>query len=640
MILESMVMNAYYDIAGLVIMIALFVVCMYSKNYKTKSGRMLIGIILSGILATICDIAGVYPKTIGLYGLWIANILYFIFKFAILYLYAVYILTLVGLMDLIRNSKIWRLLFTVPIILIIILIVTSPATHLAFYFVDNGEYYVYTRGNLVFITYLIGVVYLVVGIYSLVRYKKLFTITEIISLATAYVICIFGLAIQLAYNDLIELFITSLALILIVATVEKNDSLIDPVTGLGSYQAFSNEVYRSYVLGNKVDIVIINIANFDSVLSILSIDKENEYVNSVATAINTKYRALNPTYEVYYADRGVFVLLFKENKASHDIAIKIIDASKLKNQFGFRPTVKACITSTKAFQSFDKFMQFASSFNYEDKSGERFIIVSNAMNDTKYQIMSNIDKITKDAITNDHITVSYQPVYSVKKQRFTCLEALARIDDPKYGIILPELFLSFSERSGRIVEIDKMVIEKVFQFITSDEFKALKLSDIEINVSNLSLKSDDFFNHLKRMKAMYHVNPANIIFETNDLIKLYGETLSKSAQRVFDMGFELAIDNYGIGYYNIKTFSRAPVSFVKVNSDLVKSLDPKTSESIVRNTYNLIHNLNREVTCSCVETEDEARLNIECGSNYVQGNYYSKPLTKDELIDFLKDNNE
>jgi hypothetical protein len=311
MILEKAITLINYDACGLIIMISLLFMCFYSKNHKTKSGKLIMLIILCGILAAVFDILQTFPRTIGLYGLWISNIIYFIMKFAILFLYSAYILTLVGLMDLVKKNKIRRILFELPMALIVILIITSPLTHLVFYFKYNGEYYEYTRSNLSIICYLMGSVYIFVGLFSIFRYKKLFNATAIISLCTAYIICLLGLGVQLIYDDLIELFVTSLALIILCSTVEKNGSLIDDLTGMGSYEAFSKEIYRTYILNNKTGIMLINITNFDAIQSNLSIKFENQFINMVSNNIYDRCKMFDQNAEIYYLGYGVFAVIFK-----------------------------------------------------------------------------------------------------------------------------------------------------------------------------------------------------------------------------------------------------------------------------------------------------------------------------------------
>ncbi len=632
MILEKAITLINYDVCGLIIMISLLFMCFYSKNHKTKSGKLIMLIILCGILAAVFDILQTFPRTIGLYGLWISNIIYFIMKFAILFLYSAYILTLVGLMDLVKKNKIRRILFELPMALIVILIITSPLTHLVFYFKYNGEYYEYTRSNLSIICYLMGSVYIFIGFFSIFSYKKLFNATVIISLCTAYIICLLGLGVQLVYDDLIELFVTSLALIIIFSTVEKNGSLIDNLTGMGSYEAFSNEIYRTYILNNKAGIMLINITNFDAIQSNITIKFENQFINMVSNNIYDRCKMVLSNAEIYYLEYGVFAVIFKSGVSFYNIAKDIIDANY--GDYGIKPNFKACITSNIAFQSYDKFIQFVQSFNYADTTGERIITITNSMDDNKYQVMSNIDVITKNAIDNNLIEIEYQPIYSVEDNSFKSVEAFARINDSNYGIILPEHFLSFCERSGRIIQIDKIVVEKVFSFI-SKNLGELNISGVSINISIKTLASEEFITHLRDLNKKYNINPSMIIFEAKDLIRLVRYS-SRIIDKIKKMGYRIAIDNYGVGYYNIKSFSVAPVNVVKIRNDVFKSLDRTTFEVLFRNTCNLIHHLNREVYISNVESKDEADLSIKCGINYLQGNYYTEPLSEDELISFFK----
>lgn len=633
--LEKAITVIDYDIAGLIIMVALFFMCLYSKNYKTKTGKMIIYIILFGILACVFDILQTFPRTIGLYGLWITNILYFFFKFGILYLYAKYIFTVIGLIDLVKKNKLRKMLFSAPLIIIMLLIITSPLTHFAFYFKNNGDYYEYTRGNFVFVCYLIGSIYLIIGVFSIFRYKKLFNFTEIVSLNSAYIICVLGLTIQLIYDELVELFITSLALIILISTVEKNDSFIDNVTGFGSYHAFENEIYRDYILSSKTGILLVNISNIDAIQSTLNINMENNLLYTIASNINLRCKKLDKHCDFFNLGFGVFAVIFKTGSGLHKIAEDIINDSINNENYIIKPNIMICITSNIAFPTYDKFMQFLASYNYSDIASDKIITITNSMNDSKYQIMSNIDIITNNAILNDNIDVFYQPIYSTFDNKFISIESFARINDKDNGIIKPEQFLNFCEKSGRIVQIDKIMVEKVYSFISSEQFNSLNISSININVSLYTLIHEEFISHLRNLNKKYNINTNKINFEIKDLIRLT-EQKSKVLDKIKKMGYGIAIDNFGLGYYNIRLFSKTPVNIVKINNCSFNNLDENTHKILFENTANLVKNLGRRIYVTNIETEEEALMSINCGINYLQGNYYTEPLSENELIDFLK----
>ena len=62
-------------------------------------------------------------------------------------------------------------------------------------------------------------------------------------------------------------------------------------------------------------------------------------------------------------------------------------------------------------------------------------------------------------------------------------EALARIIDPEYGMISPDIFIPAAESKGFIIPFGDIVLDQVFKFISQHDNNGLGLSYIEINLS-------------------------------------------------------------------------------------------------------------------------------------------------------------
>ena len=71
-----------------------------------------------------------------------------------------------------------------------------------------------------------------------------------------------------------------------------------------------------------------------------------------------------------------------------------------------------------------------------------------------------------------------------------------------------------------------------------------------------------------------------------------------------------------------------------------KLLDSKTSQKIVASIVELGKELDVQVIAEYVETEEQKDKLLELGCNWYQGYLYSKPVSLDEFIQFLKQHNE
>ena len=107
------------------------------------------------------------------------------------------------------------------------------------------------------------------------------------------------------------------------------------------------------------------------------------------------------------------------------------------------------------------------------------------------------------------------------------------------------------------------------------------------------------------------------------------------------MGINFALDDYGIGYSDIKKVISLPFDVVKLNKSFVDEIDNPHMVSIVNDTIHMLRLLGKEILIEGIETEQRAeqfaKLKYEKknGCEYLQGFYFSHPLPQAEFVKFL-----
>ena len=72
--------------------------------------------------------------------------------------------------------------------------------------------------------------------------------------------------------------------------------------------------------------------------------------------------------------------------------------------------------------------------------------------------VKNMERQISLALEQDRIAVFYQPIYSVREQRFTSAEALVRMIDEDGKIIMPGEFIRIAEENGMIRGLDLSIV--------------------------------------------------------------------------------------------------------------------------------------------------------------------------------------
>ncbi len=131
-------------------------------------------------------------------------------------------------------------------------------------------------------------------------------------------------------------------------------------------------------------------------------------------------------------------------------------------------------------------------------------------------------------------------------------------------------------------------------------------------------------------------------------IEFTESTLAENPQVVTDFalemrkhGIEMGLDDFGTGYSNIATVIRIPFGTIKLDKSLVwASIDNPTSALTIRHLVHAFRDLGMTVIAEGVETESQRQLVEDIGVEQIQGYYYSKPLSMEEMEEFLKINRD
>ena len=84
----------------------------------------------------------------------------------------------------------------------------------------------------------------------------------------------------------------------------------------------------------------------------------------------------------------------------------------------------------------------------------------------KGNLLFELDHILERSISKKTFTNYYQGIYSVKEKKFIAAEALIRLNDPDFGMIMPSLMIPYAEGRSKNKDIGRVVIEKAFRFFS------------------------------------------------------------------------------------------------------------------------------------------------------------------------------
>ena len=103
------------------------------------------------------------------------------------------------------------------------------------------------------------------------------------------------------------------------------------------------------------------------------------------------------------------------------------------------------------------------------------------------------------------------------------------------------------------------------------------------------------------------------------------------------MGLNISLDDFGTGYSSLSYMNRFPISMLKVDQSFVSNIGISSdSSAIVKTIIAMAKSLNLEVIAEGVETEDQLNFLDKLDCDIVQGYYFYRPESADEVAKHLK----
>jgi EAL domain-containing protein (putative c-di-GMP-specific phosphodiesterase class I) len=145
----------------------------------------------------------------------------------------------------------------------------------------------------------------------------------------------------------------------------------------------------------------------------------------------------------------------------------------------------------------------------------------------------------------------------------------------------------------------------------------------------LQLRHDAARRSIHDALAETGADPARLMMELTESALVSNEALhTKQLEKVQRMGVRVAIDDFGTGYSGLAYLRQLPVDAIKIDQSFVAEIltDPAAS-SVLAAIVHLAHVLDFEVIAEGAETQAQADLLRELECDYIQGFYYSRPVT-------------
>jgi diguanylate cyclase (GGDEF)-like protein len=232
------------------------------------------------------------------------------------------------------------------------------------------------------------------------------------------------------------------------------------------------------------------------------------------------------------------------------------------------------------------------------------------------------------AVSDEELSVVYQPVVSLADCRPVALEALVRWNHPERGLVPPSEFIAFAEETGAVVEIGAIVLERVVE-------QAARLRmPIHANVCAPELIDPGFLDRLDALVDIHQLPPELLVFELTERAFVGEDPVPLAVlEALHQRGMGVAVDDFGTGYSSLAYLSKLPVDTMKIPKQFIDEVTgSREHHALARAVIELGSALDLKVIAEGIETPEQIAALRAFGCDLGQGFFYGMPSDADMAL--------
>lgn len=251
------------------------------------------------------------------------------------------------------------------------------------------------------------------------------------------------------------------------------------------------------------------------------------------------------------------------------------------------------------------------------------------------------DRLQREKEIYDHVEIALekgefqvflQPKVEMSSKKIFGAEALIRWNHSKLGFLSPAEFIPILEQSGVITEIDFFVLDQACKLVRKWLDAGLTPIIVSVNQSRAHFLKKDYVDRLQNMLIQYNIPAGYIELEITETL-LGQETVSDiMIKKMRSMGLLISIDDFGSGYSSLYLLHQISVDILKIDKGLLdEGGKHEKVRNIMRRIIQIASDIDVDVICEGVETEEQVEFLMGIGCPYAQGYLFGRPVPQQEF---------
>lgn len=241
------------------------------------------------------------------------------------------------------------------------------------------------------------------------------------------------------------------------------------------------------------------------------------------------------------------------------------------------------------------------------------------------------------AVERNELRIVYQPVVRLADSSIAGFEALVRWQHPRRGLLQPTDFILKAEESDLILAIDRWVLRTACRSLASwrAQFARPDLS-MSVNFSSKEFSRPGVVDDVRDVLEATATPTRCLHLEiTESAFMERSDRTTSLLTEIRDLGVELQVDDFGVGYSSLAALGHMPVHALKIDRSFVTTMNSVKGAELVRTVTNLAHNLGLEAIAEGIETDEQLAGLVANNCDYGQGYLFAEPLDTEAAVALL-----
>ena len=246
------------------------------------------------------------------------------------------------------------------------------------------------------------------------------------------------------------------------------------------------------------------------------------------------------------------------------------------------------------------------------------------------------DDLRRGIAANEFVPY-YQPKVSLVQNGWIIdgVEALARWQHPRMGLVMPNEFIPLAEQTGLIGDLTSTMLNAALRQLRAWADEGLRLT-CAVNLPPSLVTDLSFPDRVAALLAENGVDGSQLVLEITETATIQNPTATMAILtrlRVKRVG--LSLDDFGTGYSSLTQLYQMPFNEMKIDKSLVMNVPhSREANTMVGSLIELGHNLGLKICAEGVENRAALDMLAIMGCDRCQGYFISRAVPAADIASF------